>query len=506
MNIDNPGNPSRRQFATALGVAALAAAFHASAATPLDTAFSQEVLPRVLAAHGGAERLRTLRGFEFRLEGTVVIPSQSERFTPPHRATPLRVAFGFDWAGNRAFADYKMAFPGGYLLDSREISGNGQYVLWNEPRTYAKGAPFETMATAYRYHPLVTLRSLVTGKAKIGEIRQERISETDVLVLPVAGDVFPVGFEILVEPKTYLVHGYRLVRSQPHNKNTRQLVTLDGYRREYGMMLPAKYVASPIDHDGASVALSYVHQVVEPTFGVDAFDVPKGYTEVAPPLRTGPSVRYLGNENILLERLGQNEYNGFVVHFDDHVVAFEAPQNIGLTRQYIDAIKLHSNGKPLRYVVITHHHGDHAGGVRAFLEEKGVTIIAPQGAKEWLDRFAGGKIPEGRFIPIKPGTDLVLKDTGQHLKIYNLIGNPHSEQILIGYFPSRKLLFQSDLFTNHVEQADVRPANAGGIALASTIEALGLKVDVLVGGHGTIAPWLDFEHSLRKAGMPVSEK
>ena len=76
-----------------------------------------------------------------------------------------------------------------------------------------------------------------------------------------------------------------------------------------------------------------------------------------------------------------------VVEMSDHLVAIEGPLYEARTAPVVKSIKEHFPGKPIRYVIPTHHHLDHAGGIRAFMAE-GATLIVPFNAKEFYTKVA----------------------------------------------------------------------------------------------------------------------
>ena len=55
---------------------------------------------------------------------------------------------------------------------------------------------------------------------------------------------------------------------------------------------------------------------------------------------------------------------------------FDAPYGELQSRWVIDAAKAKYPGKPIKYLVLTHHHMDHTGGMRTYVAE-GATIIVP---------------------------------------------------------------------------------------------------------------------------------
>ena len=93
-------------------------------------------------------------------------------------------------------------------------------------------------------------------------------------------------------------------------------------------------------------------------------------------------------------------HHSVAVEFEDEVAVIEAPLNEARSLAVIDEIMRRIPGKEIRWVVTTHHHWDHLGGMRAYVHE-GATVVTHQGnfgyyqevlrARPWLlepDRFS----------------------------------------------------------------------------------------------------------------------
>src|SRR5687768_18174833 len=76
-----------------------------------------------------------------------------------------------------------------------------------------------------------------------------------------------------------------------------------------------------------------------------------------------------------------------LVEMRDHLVAVEGPLYEARTAPVVKSIKERFPGKPIRYVVATHHHLDHSGGIRALMAE-GATMVVPFAAKDFYTRVA----------------------------------------------------------------------------------------------------------------------
>ena len=67
-------------------------------------------------------------------------------------------------------------------------------------------------------------------------------------------------------------------------------------------------------------------------------------------------------------------YACLAVDFKDYIVVIEGPQSEARATQIITEAKRLIPGKPIRYVVNTHHHIDHSSGLRTFVAE-GATVV-----------------------------------------------------------------------------------------------------------------------------------
>ena len=110
--------------------------------------------------------------------------------------------------------------------------------------------------------------------------------------------------------------------------------------------------------------------------------------------------------------------------------------------------------KPIRYVVNTHAHFDHSGGIRAFAAE-GITIITQEVNKPFLEKVLGlphrlnpdSLAKSNRRATVEGFADKrVLTDGTNTLELHHIRGNLHHDGLLMAYLPKQKVLIQADAF------------------------------------------------------------
>src|SRR5262249_27618525 len=146
-------------------------------------------------------------------------------------------------------------------------------------------------------------------------------------------------------------------------------------------------------------------------------------------------------------------HNALVVEMADHLIVFDAPINEWQSRWTIDAAKAKYPGKPVKYLVQTHHHMDHAGGVRTYVAE-GATVLVGKGSQAHFQKiFAASHSIDDDTLEEKPRAAQVeevadrrpLSDGKRTVEVL-LVENPHAEGMLIGYVADARLGWVTDLW------------------------------------------------------------
>ena len=244
---------------------------------------------------------------------------------------------------------------------------------------------------------------------------------------------------------------------------------------------------------------------VKTNVDVPAPDVPDAVrTATVPAIRT--EAQKLG-EGVWL--IGGGTHNSVAVEFTDFVAIVEAPLNEARSLAVIAEVGRLAPNKPIRYVVNTHHHADHSGGLRTFVSE-GATIVTHLGNREYYekivfypaprtlqpDRLSHTPIPTGLITPDVFETltqKYVISDGKRTLDVYPLQGINHAANMLVAYLPAEKILINADLYSPPAQGAQPPAApTAAMTALNTNIQRLKLDVSQHAPIHGRVGTHEEF--------------
>ncbi len=189
-------------------------------------------------------------------------------------------------------------------------------------------------------------------------------------------------------------------------------------------------------------------------------------------------------------------HNGLIVAMKNYLVVFDAPINEWQSRFTIDAAKAKYPGKPVKYLVLTHHHTDHAGGARTYVAE-GAAVIVPRPDKAFFEQVFRAphavipdelqKNPKSATV-IEVADQMTLNDDSGEIRLYN-IANPHVEGMLIGHVVNDDLVWVTDMYSPARDQRKT----PGAVNLYQTLKQLAIRPARLAGGHGGTASYTEFE-------------
>lgn len=194
----------------------------------------------------------------------------------------------------------------------------------------------------------------------------------------------------------------------------------------------------------------------------------------------------------------------------DHIVVVEGPQHEERSMAVIAKVKEIIADKPIRYLVNTHHHFDHSGGLRTYVDE-GATIVTHQAHRPFYEQaWAAPRTLKRDRLAASARAPVFETFTGKHvltdgrraIEIHEIEGNGHSDGFAMVYLPAERLVIQADAYTPGPAAAPP-PAtpNPYTANLYENIERLKLNVRTVVPLHGPrLVPLAELQTAARPAG------
>jgi glyoxylase-like metal-dependent hydrolase (beta-lactamase superfamily II) len=189
-------------------------------------------------------------------------------------------------------------------------------------------------------------------------------------------------------------------------------------------------------------------------------------------------------------------HHSVAIEMKDHLVLVEAPQSDDRALAAIRAARALRPDPPLRAVINTHHHFDHAGGIRAAMGE-GLTVITHATNRRFFEDLAKRKFtilpdhlaknPKAAVVEGVAGRR-TLTDGSRTVNLYELPGNEHSRSMLIVHLPAEKLLIEADVYSPPAPGGTTVPPMPFAKNLVENIDRLGLAVERVVPIHGRVVP------------------
>lgn len=188
---------------------------------------------------------------------------------------------------------------------------------------------------------------------------------------------------------------------------------------------------------------------------------------------------------------GNGSYDSVIVEFKNYIMMLEAGQSEARALAYVAETKKLIPNKPIRYVMNTHPHADHTGGLPVLVAE-GATIITQKNNEDFLEKALNtprtllndtlAKNPKKAKIE-EVSEKKVYSDGTRTVELYHVSPVPHSNGLMIAYIPKEKILFQGDFSVTPGQ-----PANDHVKALVPILEKLNLDFNRYINVHASAAP------------------
>lgn len=500
-----------------LPVAGLLLAFpaerlHAQATTMLESnARAQAVVDRALTAYGGGDRVHAMsRQFTWVLEGELVHRNQSPSASQTVN-TPFRMVLAGNLDAGRFRADRVGSYPGGFdwrnldVLDSGKTRaaniGMGTVVI----TPGADVANYQAQLERIPQMVLARMDGQRRGLLWSGEVTREG-QAYNVVEAPV--NATTIGRYYFLKSSGLLTDMERVI-GDDYEGDAIVRIRLTDYRSQDGTMVPG--VIEQLIAGAPTLRVRPTMVVLAKVPAESMFALPAGLVETPrqPPAeaafdQVGPGV-YLASGMA-------GGYRLLVADLGDHLAVMESPNGSEQSGRAIALITKQFPGKPIRYVIPTHHHDDHAGGLRAFIAN-GAIVVTTRGNEAIFRRMAVapyGIEPDEQSRLNKPiqfafvDKRMVLEGGGTRLELIDMGPGPHADEMPIGYVPASRFVFQGDLFNTGGNASPDSWGNLTTVHFSEWLAQSGLAVDSVGGTHSAVRSRAEMDASAARVRETAS--
>ena len=202
-------------------------------------------------------------------------------------------------------------------------------------------------------------------------------------------------------------------------------------------------------------------------------------------------------------------HHSVAVEFSDFVTVVEAPLDEARSLAVIAEVKKLIPNKRIKYVVNTHHHFDHSGGLRTYVHEGAIPIahrdivpyyyyavmdLSPRTLEpDRLSLYPPDEFQETFVLEQVQNDKYTITDGTRIMDLHLVQGNPHAVGMLMVHLPKERLLMEADLFNPPAANAPFpTTASPANMSLYNNVQRLKLDVGQIVPIHGRLVPWADF--------------
>ena len=203
-----------------------------------------------------------------------------------------------------------------------------------------------------------------------------------------------------------------------------------------------------------------------------------------------------------------------LIEMKDYLIVVEAPHGERRSLAVMTEVKKLVPNKPIKYLVNTHHHFDHSSGVRAYAAE-GITIVTHEINRPYFERaalnswnLAPDRLAKSKKKPVfqTMGDNMVLTDGARSVELYQIVGDPHHDGLVMAYLRKEKLLIEADAFNPGPAGAEPpKVPSPAAVNLEANVRRLNIDVDRIVPIHGRVVPYGELLAAIGKKPAPPAK-
>lgn len=472
-----------------------------SGSSPLgaQTAGPEAVIARAVRAMGGLPALDSLRSKRVEFNLVAFGLGQEETYLSQPRATVSYGSTLTDYAGVRQITSQELRPVAGPITRQRRVilptmsmlEQNG--ALSMDPVAVSAGLPraqslqIERIMLAAAHHGSSAL--VLPTRTMLGEVAES-------IRLPLGPDTVNLFFS----RSTGLPMASETIADDAVLGDRRTITWYGRWQDAGGLSLPRQIDVEVNGRLQSQTVLTSV--VLNPELDSAQFAVPDSMAARAPRPAATPTPLSVLLVNLApgVWRAEGGSHHSLVVEQGNTLLVLEGPQSSARTSAVLDTLKSRFPSKPVYGVVMTHHHHDHSGGIRAYMAH-GVRVIAHQRNA----RFVAGIATAGKTVapdrlsrsgtpPMVPVQDSLVLGTGAGKVVLYPLASTHAGGLLAAWVPGAGVVFTSDVVS---PSATAAPPRQGSRELVAFARAVGIAPTRYVGGHGVVIDWSALEAAAR---------
>jgi glyoxylase-like metal-dependent hydrolase (beta-lactamase superfamily II) len=466
---------------------------------------ARKTLEAGIAALGGLEAIRETQDVSAKISGFSYARNQSLGVNPPYDKMTRDENLYIDLRNRRYIIETRDPLPGGFVFGGKQVITGNQGFFVN-PRDKTIGplnlTNFNNIGLVRRLPHLFLIAAYETSPSTLRSLGQETFNGRPHNIIAFASGN-GIQWTLFFDARSNLLSKYEQMVSDNLKGDAVQETIFPAYRAVGKIKVPTKRVTKRAGDLIEEVDYNEVQFNVKPA--ESAFAKPEGFDELPAPTPAPIKETKLADGVYLFE----SGANSLVVEFSDHVMVIEPYAGGRGAKPTINKAREMFPGKPVKYVVITHHHDDHSGGVRSYVAE-GITIVTTPANQNYFETMSASDFSINRddqtqnkrkpLFEFVQNRKRVFTDGKQTVEVIDIGPSPHASEMLIAYLPKEKLVFQGDL-VNLPNTGKYMPTtvNASTVHFFDSVKRFGLNVDRIAAVHGPTTSLDDLRKAIEKA-------